>query len=113
MTILLIAAYLGRFSGLDWLDDLSMVAIAVIGSLPLIVRAAGALRFKIISIELLVSIAVVSAIAIGEYGEAVIVVWLFYIGDYLEAVTLKKNAQVDSRTSRSGTQNCTENQSAP
>ena len=51
MTILLIAAYLGRFSGLDWLDDLSMVAIAVIGGLPLIVRAAGALRFKIISIE--------------------------------------------------------------
>ena len=40
MTMLLIAAYLGRFSGLDWLDDLSMVAIAVIGGLPLIVRAA-------------------------------------------------------------------------
>lgn len=90
MTMLLIAAYLGRFSGLDWLDDLSMVAIAVIGGLPLIVRAAGALRFKIISIELLVSIAVVSAIAIGEYSEAGIVVWLFSIGDYLEAVTLKK-----------------------
>lgn len=90
MTMLLIAAYLGRFNGLDWLDDLSMVAIAVIGGLPLIVRAAGALRFKIISIELLVSIAVVSAIAIGEYSEAGIVVWLFSIGDYLEAVTLKK-----------------------
>ena len=90
MTMLLITAYLGRFSGLDWLDDLSMVAIAVIGGLPLIVRAAGALRFKIISIELLVSIAVVSAIAIGEYSEAGIVVWLFSIGDYLEAVTLKK-----------------------
>lgn len=90
MTMLLIAAYLGRFSGLDWLDDLSMVAIAVIGGLPLIVRAAGALRFKIISIELLVSIAVVSAIAIGEYSEAGIVVWLFSIGDFLEAVTLKK-----------------------
>lgn len=90
MTMLLIAAYLGRFSGLDWLDDLSMVAIAVIGGLPLIVRAAGALRFKIISIELLVSIAVVSAITIGEYSEAGIVVWLFSIGDYLEAVTLKK-----------------------
>ena len=42
MTLLLITAYLGRFSGLDWLDDLSMVAIAVIGGLPLIVRAAGA-----------------------------------------------------------------------
>ncbi|WP_269146716.1 hypothetical protein [Limosilactobacillus mucosae] len=27
MTMLLIAAYLGRFSGLDWLDDLSMVAV--------------------------------------------------------------------------------------
>lgn len=90
MTILLIAAYLGRFSGLGWLDDLGMVAIAVIGGLPLIVRAAGALRFKIISIELLVSIAVVSAIAIGEYSEAGIVVWLFSIGDFLEAVTLKK-----------------------
>ena len=38
----------------------------------------------------MVSIAVVSAIAIGEYSEAGIVVWLFSIGDFLEAVTLKK-----------------------
>ncbi|MCG4788461.1 cation-transporting P-type ATPase, partial [Roseburia faecis] len=36
------------------------------------------------------SIAVISALAIGEYSEAGIVVWLFSVGDLLEEITLKK-----------------------
>lgn len=90
MTALLIIAYIGRFTNLIWLFDVSMIAIAVIGGLPLVFRAVGALKFKIISIELLVSIAVISALAIGEYSEAGIVVWLFSVGDLLEEITLKK-----------------------
>lgn len=91
MTALLIIAYIGRFTNLIWLFDVSMIAIAIIGGLPLVFRAVGALKFKIISIELLVSIAVISALAIGEYSEAGIVVWLFSVGDLLEEITLKKN----------------------
>lgn len=90
MTALLIIAYIGRFTNLIWLFDVSMIAIAIIGGLPLVFRAVGALKFKIISIELLVSIAVISALAIGEYSEAGIVVWLFSVGDLLEEITLKK-----------------------
>lgn len=92
MTALLIIAYIGRFTNLIWLFDVSMIAIAIIGGLSLIFRAVGALKFKIISIELLVSIAVISALAIGEYSEAGIVVWLFSVGDLLEEITLKKPA---------------------
>lgn len=90
MTALLIIAYIGRFTNLIWLFDVSMIAIAIIGGLPLVFRAVEALKFKIISIELLVSIAVISALAIGEYSEAGIVVWLFSVGDLLEEITLKK-----------------------
>jgi len=67
-----------------------MLVVAIIGGIPIVLRAASALRYKIISIELLVSIAVISAIAISEFSEAGIVIWLFAIGDVLETMTLAK-----------------------
>ena len=60
-----------------------LVAIAALGSIPILLRAASALRYKIVSIEFLVSIAVISALFIGEYSEAGIVIWLFSLGDLL------------------------------
>ena len=90
MTILVGIAYLASFNGYPGLFNITMLAVAIIGGLPILIRAVSALRYKVISIELLVSIAVISAIMISEFSEAGIVIWLFAIGDVLETMTLAK-----------------------
>ncbi|MFG6673997.1 heavy metal translocating P-type ATPase [Leuconostoc lactis] len=90
MTILVGIAYLANFNGYPQLFNIAMLTVAVMGGIPIVLRAVSALRYKIISIELLVSIAVISAIVISEFSEAGIVIWLFTIGDVLEAMTLAK-----------------------
>ena len=42
-----------------------------------------ALRYRIVGIDALVTIAVVGAMLIGEYWEAAAVTFLFMFGDYL------------------------------
>ncbi|MEI3609380.1 heavy metal translocating P-type ATPase [Pseudogracilibacillus sp. SO10305] len=49
-----------------------------------------AVRMKAFSIELLVTIAVIGALFIGEYVEAAAVTFLFLFGSYLEARSLEK-----------------------
>lgn len=90
MTVLIVIAYVGKLAKLSSAFDISMLLVAILGGIPLLLRALSALRFKVISIELLVSIAIISAIIISEYSEAGIVVWLFSFGDLLEEVTLAK-----------------------
>ena len=90
MTILVGIAYLANFNGYPQLFNIAMLTVDVMGGIPIVLRAVSALRYKIISIELLVSIAVISAIIISEFSEAGIVIWLFTIGDVLEAMTLAK-----------------------
>lgn len=70
--------------------QLSMLIAGVIGLLPIISTAISALRVKVVSIDLLVSIAMIGALLIGEYHEAAIVAFLFLIGEWLEKITLKK-----------------------
>lgn len=58
--------------------------------LPILFRALMALKQKVVSIELLVSIAVIGAICIKEYQECAIVTFLFQFGMFLEQKTLDK-----------------------
>lgn len=53
-------------------------------------RAFAALRARSVSIELLVTIAAVGALFIGEYWESAAVTFLFVLGGYLEARTLSR-----------------------
>lgn len=70
---------------------LSGMAIAsVIGFAPIAIQAYQALKVKVVSIDLLVTIAVVGAFLIGEYNESAIVTFLFLFGSYLEQKTLEK-----------------------
>jgi Cd2+/Zn2+-exporting ATPase len=62
----------------------------VLAWLPILFRAITGLRMKAIGIEVLVSIAVLGALFIGEYSEAAIVTFLFQFGTYLEQRTLQK-----------------------
>ena len=67
-----------------------MILATIIASLPIIIKAFQALRMKAFSIELLVTIAVIGALYIGEYIESSVVSFLFLFGAYLEARTLEK-----------------------
>ncbi len=67
-----------------------MLISASIAGLPILYRAITALKYRVVGIDALVSIAVVGAIIIGEYYEASAVTFLFLLGEYLESRTLEK-----------------------
>ena len=67
-----------------------MLIVGIVGVLPIALTAISSLRVKLISIDVLVSLAVIGAFIIGEFNEAAIVTWLFMLGDVLEELTLKK-----------------------
>jgi Cd2+/Zn2+-exporting ATPase len=72
------------------LADAVMLAAAVIAGYGIAVKAVRALRVRFISIDLLVSIAALGAIIIGNFWEAAAVTFLFAIGHALEARTMRK-----------------------
>src|SRR5574340_1214365 len=76
------------------LHNILMTIAAVVAGAGIAVRAFNSLRNRHISIELLVTIATVGALAIGEVWEAAAVTFLFVFGAYLEARTLSKTRQV-------------------
>ncbi len=71
-------------------QDISLIIAAVLAGIPIAIKAIQSLRMKAFSIDLLVTIAVVGAMIIGEYTEAAVVSFLFLFGDYLEGRTLMK-----------------------
>ncbi|MDL4840583.1 heavy metal translocating P-type ATPase [Aquibacillus rhizosphaerae] len=84
---------LGFISGLIWNGEIKNVALVIatiIASTPISIKAFQALKMKAFSIELLVTIAVIGALTIGEYVESAVVTFLFLFGGYLEARTLEK-----------------------
>ena len=70
-----------------------MVAAALLAGSDIALRAWSALRHRHISIELLVTVATVGALLIGEAWEAAAVTFLFMLGAYLEARTLNRTRQ--------------------
>ena len=73
-----------------------MLVVGVIGLIPILLTAISSLKVKLVSIDVLVSLAVIGAIIIGEFNEAAIVTWLFALGDVLEELTLKKTRKAVS-----------------
>ena len=67
-----------------------MIVASILGAIPVALHAFSALQNKVISIELLVTIAVIGAFIIGEYEESAVVTFLFLFGNYLEQKTLEK-----------------------
>lgn len=63
---------------------------AAIGVVPIAIQAFQALRVKVVSIDVLVTIAIVGAFLIRNFEEAAIVSFLFLFGGYLEQRTLRK-----------------------
>lgn len=91
ITILLILAEIFQWVfKLTLLYQILMAVAGVIGVIPIILTAISSLKVKLISIDVLVSLAVIGAFTISEFNEAAIVTWLFMLGEVLEDFTLKK-----------------------
>src|SRR5690625_4053340 len=89
--ILLLAAlitYLSNWSRL--LLDSLLIAASIIAGIPTFLKAWRASLQKMFSIELLVTIAVIGALIIGEYMESAAVTFLFLFGAFLEGRSLEK-----------------------
>lgn len=71
-------------------QDIILIVAAIFAGVPIAIKAFQALRMKAFSIDLLVTIAVVGAMIIGEYVEAAVVSFLFLFGHYLEGHTLQR-----------------------
>ena len=67
-----------------------MLLAAVVAGYSIVINAVRALASRVISIDLLVSVAAIGAIIIGNFWEAAAVTFLFVIGHGLEAATMNK-----------------------
>lgn len=67
-----------------------LLATSLIGGFPISASAWQALKVKVISIDLLVTLAILGAFVIQEFEESAIVAFLFLFGAYLEQKTLAK-----------------------
>lgn len=66
---------------------------SVIGFAPIAIQAYQALRVKVVSIDVLVTVAVLGAFVIRNFEESAIVTFLFLFGAYLEQRTLNKTRE--------------------
>lgn len=89
--ILIVLGLFGRFA----LDNMvifnwSLIVASILGVAPIAIQAYQALKVKVISIDVLVTIAVIGAFLIQNFEESAIVTFLFLFGAYLEQRTLNQ-----------------------
>ena len=90
-TLLVIASFtLHRIYGYTIPTVVVMLISTALAGYPVMMKALGGLRYRVIGIEVLVMVATVGAVIIGEYWEAAAVTYLFMLGGFLEARTLEK-----------------------
>ncbi len=89
--ILIITAFIAKLGFRNEEIAVWSLAIAsVIGIAPIAIQAYQALRVKVVSIDVMVTIAVTGAFIIRNFEESAIVTFLFLFGAYLEQRTLNK-----------------------
>lgn len=89
--ILIVGAFsIEWFIGNEGLAASLLFLASLVGGFPILVQAFQALRVKVVSIELLVSLAILGAFVIQEFEESAIVAFLFLFGAYLEKRTMAK-----------------------
>ncbi|MCG1009538.1 cation-translocating P-type ATPase [Salinicoccus sp. ID82-1] len=88
--LLLALAFILYFTDHDAVRKFTLIIATVMAGLPIAMKAYQAIHMKAFTIEVLVVIAVIGALFIGEYVESAVVTFLFLFGDHLEARTLEK-----------------------
>ncbi|MBS4456394.1 heavy metal translocating P-type ATPase [Tuanshanicoccus lijuaniae] len=89
--ILIILAFLTKWLWHNGQISADILLIAsLVGGFPIFIQAFQALKVKVISIDFLVTLAILGAFVIQEFEESAIVSFLFLFGAYLEQRTLAK-----------------------
>ena len=89
--ILIVFGFFSRFAlRNETIATIAFMVASVIGIAPIAIQAYQALRVRVVSIDLLVTIAVFGAFLIQNFEESAIVTFLFLFGAYLEQRTLNK-----------------------
>jgi Cd2+/Zn2+-exporting ATPase len=89
--ILIALAFTSKWmTGNDAVFTSALVIASILGVMPIAIQAYQALRVKVVSIDVLVTIAVIGAFLIQNFEESAIVTFLFLFGGYLEQRTLNK-----------------------
>lgn len=89
--ILIISSYISHFVfHNEQFAIYGLVIASIIAGAPIFIQAYMAIKVKVISIDLLVSVAVGGAFLIQNFEESAIVTFLFLFGAYLEQRTLNK-----------------------
>lgn len=89
--VLIATAFIVKWStGFMLFFEWTLITASILGVLPIAIQAFQALRVKVVSIDVLVTMAVAGAFAIRNFEESAIVTFLFLFGAYLEQRTLNK-----------------------
>ena len=87
--ILIVIGFIAHFGfGNTQVFNIAFIIASILGVAPIAIQAFGALKVKVISIDVLVTIAVIGAFLIQNYEESAIVTFIFLFGSWLEARTL-------------------------
>ena len=87
--VLIVIGFIAHFGfGNTQVFNIAFIIASILGVAPIAIQAFGALKVKVISIDVLVTIAVIGAFLIQNYEESAIVTFLFLFGSWLEARTL-------------------------
>jgi Cd2+/Zn2+-exporting ATPase len=89
--ILIVVAFTSKlvFGNID-VFTWALIIASILGAAPIAIQAYQALKVKVVSIDVLVTIAVGGAFLINNFEESAIVTFLFLFGAYLELRTLNK-----------------------
>lgn len=94
MSISIVLIVIGFVNKLGFKNEMiavySLGIASILGVLPIAIQAVQALKVKVISIDVLVTIAVIGAFLIKNLEESAIVTFLFLFGAFLEQRTLNK-----------------------
>jgi len=90
LLVVALALHLLGEGPLHTLRDAVLIIASLLAGTPIAVSAWKSLRLRQFSIDLLVTVAVVGALVIGEYVESSVVSFLFVFGSFLELRTIEK-----------------------
>ena len=89
--VLIVIGFLSKFAfDNEVIATWAFVIVSILGIAPIAIQAYQALRVKVVSVDVLVTMAVIGAFLIQNFEESAIVTFLFLFGAYLEQRTLNK-----------------------
>ena len=77
--------------------NVALIIASILGIAPIALQAISSLKVKVVSIDVLVTIAVIGAFLIQNYEESAIVTFLFLFGSWLEARTLDSKSEAERK----------------